>query len=449
MNINKFKETLFNRGMDHGFSQMELFKNGNKSFDLRVFEQQIDHYEINENEGIGLRAIFEGKVGYAYTEKINNKAIEELLQNVKQNAEITDKQDEEIFPGSNNYRDLNTYSQNLKKIKTADKIDLVKSLENKAFERDERVSAVNYCIYSDSEFKYSIFNTHGLNLSHKNNIAYLYLSVVVNDNDNIKTCAKHEITQDYSEFEPEALAHKVVDEAVSLLGARSIPSEKYPVILRHDVAAELLSAFSSPFSAENVQKGMSLFKDKLGEKVADENLTIIDDPFLKKGFAATPFDAEGVATVKKNVIENGVLTTYLHNLKTAKKDGVKSTGNAYRGSHKSYIDIAPTNMYIKPGETGYDKMINSINKGVLITKLQGLHAGANSVSGEFSISASGYFIEKGDIKNPVEQITIAGNFLDLLKNIEIIGEDLKMGLPGTSHIGSPSIKVRELDIAGE
>ncbi|MFW5976307.1 MAG: TldD/PmbA family protein [Bacillota bacterium] len=449
MDLHEFKDKLFKKGEKSGFNEMELFQNKRKSFDLRVFDQEIDHYAINEEEGFSLRAEIDGKIGYAYTEKSDNKSIDILINEVKQNAEVLDKREEEIFGGSEKYKDIKPYTPELNNIDNQEKIDLVKSLEKYAFESDDRVTAVNYCLYSDQEFENSIINSKGLDLNYKNNIAYLYLSVVAKEDDDVKTASRYIITQDFSEFDAKKLAKKAVDEVVSLFGSESLPSGKYPVIFRRDVAADILAEFSSTFSAENVQKGMSLFKGKLEEKVANKNITIIDDPFLNRGFKTAPFDGEGVATYKKNIIEKGRLKTFLHNLKTARKAGTESTGNAERGSHKGYIDISPTNMYIKPGSTDYDEIINSVEEGVLVTKLQGLHAGANSVSGDFSLSAAGFYIENGKIKKPVEQITIAGNFIELLKDIEIIGKDLKMGLPGNGHIGSPSLKVKELDIAGK
>ena len=221
------------------------------------------------------------------------------------------------------------------------------------------------------------------------------------------------------------------------------------MILRRDIAAKFLSTFSSTLSAENVQKGLSLFKDKIGKKVAASDFNLIDDPFLKGGFNSTPFDGEGVATRKKEVIKDGKLTTYLHNLKTAKRAGVESTGNAYRSSHKSSVGIAPTNMYIEEGDYSYEDIIKATDKGIIITEVQGLHSGANTISGDFSLGALGFLVENGEITRAVEQITISGNFIDMIKDIDMIGNDFEMGLPGKGHFGSPSLRIESLDIAGE
>ncbi len=449
MDLNNFKDKLFTEGKKYGFSDMEIYYDFSRSFELRVFKQEIDHYSINEDRGLSFRGLFSGKLGYSYTEKMDINSIQKLLENASQNARIIDKKEEEIFSGSSEYRKIETYSPGLNKIKPEEKIEIIKILEKEALERDKRVSAVDYCIYADDEIESKIINTRGIDLAYRNNFAYMFLSVVAREGEEIRSTSRFLTEKDFADFNAHKLARETVDETISLFGARSLPSGKYPVILRHDVAANILATFSSTFSAENVQKGMSLFAGKISEQVAADNLTIIDDPFLQNGFRTTSFDDEGVATRRKNIIENGRLTTYLYNLKTAKKDEVESTGNAYRGSHKSSIGIAPTNMYIKKGSTSYQDMIKSLTEGLIIIDVQGLHSGANPVSGEFSLSAIGYYVKEGKIVHPVEQITIAGNFRDLLQDIVLIGEDFHMDLPQSGHFGSPSLKIKHLAVAGE
>ncbi|MGM0410170.1 MAG: TldD/PmbA family protein [Bacillota bacterium] len=449
MNLEKFKKKILDKAENFGFESSEIFINESNSFDLRVFQQEVDHYSINEDKGLSFRGLYNGKLGYSYTEKIDENSIDLLLENAKQNAEIIDKEEGEIFSGSKDYKKLDLYNPDLDNINSEEKIQIVKELEKYAFDEDERIEAVNYCMYSDLEFEQGIINSKNLDLNFKNNISYLFLSVVAKENDEIRTANKFQITDDFSSFDPKKIAKEAVKEATSLFGAKTIKSGSYPVILRNDIAAKILATFSSTLSAENVQKGLSLFVDKIGEKVGSDKLNLIDDPFLEGGFNSMPFDGEGVATRKKEIIKDGELKSYLHNLKTAKKAGVDSTGNAYRSSHKSSVDIAPTNMYIEEGNRSYEELINSIDEGLIIMDVQGLHSGANSVSGDFSLGAFGYYIKNGKIDHPVEQITISGNFIEMLKNIELIANDLKLDLPGRGHFASPSLKIKTLDIAGK
>jgi PmbA protein len=160
---------------------------------------------------------------------------------------------------------------------------------------------------------------------------------------------------------------------------------------------------------------------------------------MKKSAASRSFDDEGVATSYKELVSKGVLKTFLHNLVTAKKDGVKSTGNGFGGG------VGPVNLKLEAGSSNLDEMIKSCEKGIFITNVQGAHAGVNAVSGDFSLQASGYYIEKGEKIRPVALITVAGNFLEMLKDITMVGNDLKMSYYGVT---SPSIKVKSMQVSG-
>jgi len=233
------------------------------------------------------------------------------------------------------------------------------------------------------------------------------------------------------------------------LGASTVASGEYRILLRRDVARDLLATFASVFSAESVQKGLSLLQGKLGQSIASPLVTLVDDPLLEDGAASAPFDGEGVASRRTQVVEAGQLKTYLHNLKTAKKDGVESTGNASRPSFKSPVGIAPTNLFIQPGQVPYGDLVQALGDGLIIINVQGTHSGANPVSGDFSLGAYGYLVEGGRIVRPVEQITIAGNFFKLLEKVEVVGSDLEFGSPGArGNVGAPSLIIGGLAVAG-
>lgn len=443
-------EKIFNKGKELGLGDMEVYIQGSKQFDTRIFEGEIDKYSISDEIGLSFRGVYNGKMGYSYTEKVDESSIDMLIKEAIGNAVTIDSEDEEeIFEGSKEYKEVNTYNSELENVTTEQKIDFAKALEKAAYEADKRVTSVNYCVYGEGTGYSLLANTKGLSLENRSNIAQSYVAVVVKEGEDVKTGMSFITNNDFSQFNAEKLAADAVKEAVSMLGAESIESGKYPVILRNDVAASILQAFSSVFVAENVQKNLSLLKGKLNEQIANDLITIVDDPFLKDGVASSSFDGEGVATKYKKVIDKGVLKTYLHNSKTAKKDGVESTGNASKGSYKSPVSISPTNMYIESGGTSLEDMIKSIEKGIMIIDVQGLHSGLNAVSGDFSLSAYGYVIEGGKIARPVNQITIAGNLYEVFKDIEAVGNDLKFGFPSSGYIGSPSLKINSLAIAGK
>ena len=446
MNKEKFMEKVLNKAQKDDFKDSEVYLNESENFEIRLYKGEVDYYEENEEYGIAFRGK-DNKMGYSYTEKLDNTVIDILLKNAKNNAQIMDEDEEEIYGQKETYKKLpqitGIYDYN-----RDEKIKLLKEIESNIYKLDERIKNINYCIYADEKTGESIINSKGLKLNYKNDIGYIYISVVVEDKGEVHTAAHYQLFRSLKEIDSRGFAKKVVNDAVKKFNSKPVKSGSYKILLKNEVVIDLLSTFSSTFSAENVQKGLSLFKDKLNENVANSIVNIVDDPFYDKGYRRTPFDSEGAASKYKEVIKDGKLMTYLHNYKTAKKSNTQTTGNAYRGSHKGKISISPTNMYFKKGDLSFDELVNKVENGLIIDEVQGLHSGANQVSGDFSLSARGFLIENNEVKRPVEQITISGNFLQLLKDIVLIGNDFKMGLPGSGHFGSASVVIKSLDVSG-
>ena len=236
----------------------------------------------------------------------------------------------------------------------------------------------------------------------------------------------------------------LVNEALGKIGAAPLPSKKYPVVLSPKVAASLLDAYLEGADAEQVQKKSSLLAGKLHQLVASKKLTVSETPLTKNCFFRY-FDDEGVATYNKTIIEKGMLSTYFYNLLTAHNDGVRSTGNGYRGG-SGRIATSYVNLSVKPGKKSVDAMISNVKEGVLIKEVQGLHAGLNAQSGDFSLQASGFLIESGKISRAVNLITIAGNLKDLFLDISDIANDSELQL---SSISSPSILIKKLAVSAK
>lgn len=448
MELNKFIDEIFKRGKEEGFSDMEVYYIDSDSFEVNIYNQEVDKYNVNKNKGLSLRAIYEGRIGYAYTEKFDEEDIEFLIKNAKNNALETQTDVIPEFYSGGQYRELEM-DINVD-IDTKKKIEDAMYMERRAKEYDSRIDSVNYCLIDTGKGRRKIVNTRGLNLEEESGVSVAYIAVVAKDKDDVKSGSSFKVTSNYNNIDFEKLVKEACDEAINSLGAESIPSGKYKVILRRDAAATLLATFSSIFSGDAVQKGLSLLKGKIGKKIASDKITILDDPFLKDAPSSCSFDDEGVETYTKEVIKDGVLKTYLYDIKSAKKDGVKSTGNGFKASYKSPVVVSPTNMYIVKGTLDYEEAIKRQERAIIITSLQGLHSGANPVSGDFSLAVEGYLVENGSITKPVEQITIAGNFYKLLEDVEEVLSDFELALPsGMGSYGSPSIIIKELNVSGK
>nr|WP_280985344.1 metallopeptidase TldD-related protein [Ilyobacter polytropus] len=351
-----------------------------------------------------------------------------------------------MYKGEEEYKELELYNPDLETVSIGDKISLLMNTEKITKELDSKIKRVNYCVFGNGSSTRIIKNSKGLNLSEKGNSAYVYVSVVAEDNGITKSGSGFKVSNDFSLFDADTVAKDAVEDAVSKLNPVSIESKQYKVIIKNKAFASMLGAFTGIFSSDNVQKGVSKLKEKLGASIASSKVTLIDNPHMKNGMASSSFDAEGVPTKYKEIVKNGILTSYLYNLKTAKKDGVKSTGNASKGGYKGTLGISPSNFYMKEGETTFNELLESIDNGVLITSLSGLHSGLNSISGDFSLASEGFVISEGEISSSLKQITVSGNFFELLKEINLLGDDLNFGL---SPVGAPSVLISNLNISAD
>lgn len=451
MELRSFKDELFAKGSEVGFSEMEIYYSADRNTTVRVFGGEIDSYNIAEKAGLSFRGMIGGKMGYSYTEKIDADSIDLLLQGARENAELIEADEkEELFAGSESYVDLPLHSEALANVPSELVIDTALRLEQATKGADPRIDMVNYCMVIKEESETTIINTKGLDVHKSGTIGFAYASAVAKEEGDIATGAHHSLTKrDLAELNVDELAKTAAHEAVSKLKAQSIESDYYPIILRNNTAAVLLNAFSTCFAADQAEKGLSLLQGRLGEQVAGSNITIIDDPHLPDGPGSTPFDAEGMATSKHDVIRAGQLVTFLHNLKSAKKAGVESTGNAMKTTYRSTVTISPNNLYVSPGEASLDELIQGMERGLLLIELQGVHAGVNKVSGDFSLACLGHLIENGKIVRAVNQITVSGNFFEMLNQVEAIGSDLRFEGFGQGACGSPSLKIKSLSISGQ
>ena len=374
MRHEKLIEKLFLIGKDK-FDDMEIYVEFSKAISIGVFNGEVDKYSIAESGGLSLRGVSNNKMGYSYTEKIDETSIDMLINEAYENASfIESAEDEEIFAGADKYKVVNSYSDKLSLTSMEKKINLTKELEKAALSIDKRVSAVQACGYQEFEEISTLVNTKGVDLSHKVNGGAIYIQVIVKEGEDTKTAMAFRSFKSLEEIDIKEIAKEAVEEGLSLLGASPIKTGEYPMIIKNSVFGDILTFCSSVFSAEIVDKGLSLLKDKIGDNVASEILTIVDDPFLEGGFASRGFDGEGMKTSKKNIIHNGILTTYLHSLKTAKKFNVTPTGNSTRGSYKSPLSIAPSNLYVEAGEHSLEEMISTIDSGIYIIDVAGLHS---------------------------------------------------------------------------
>ena len=444
MEKNIFIDKLFEKASLKGIDEFEIYFLSNLNTSIKIYQGKIENFSNNQNQGISFRGMVDGKMGYSYSESMEDEDINFLINEVIENASCIESLDKQFIYGEKtNYTDTITYSSAIENLDTDLVKDFLIKMEEYALSIDERVKKVNFCSFAMGSGEKIIKNSKGLELHSKENICYTYISVIAEENGVVKTGSHFQLGRDFSKFDYKELSEVAVKRALKKFGTITLTEVPKTCVIENLAFSSLLGAMSNIFSAEAVQKNISKLKGKLNEPVASSIVTLVDDPFLKDGLANSSFDDEGVPTSYKEIIQDGILKTYLYNLKTAYKDGVSSTGNGVKGSYKGTVGISSFNLYIKPSSKSFDNMIENIKEGIFITDFAGLHSGLNTISGDFSLAGEGFYIKDGKIDRPLNQITISGNFFELLKNIKDIANDIKFSF---SSVGSPSIMVEGLKV---
>jgi PmbA protein len=241
---------------------------------------------------------------------------------------------------------------------------------------------------------------------------------------------------------PEEVGKIAAQRTLRRIGARKVKTAKVPIVFEYPVAGSLVGHIFEAVNGDSIYRGASFLAGKLNQKIAGDNINVVDDGTMRGGFGTSPFDSEGVASRKTVVVENGVLKSYLLNTYTAKKLNLQTTGNASRGLAGT-PGIGPGNFFLQPGAKGLQEIIGDIKEGLFVTEFLGF--GVNLVTGDFSRGASGLWIENGELTYPVEEITVAGNLKDMFFNIAEIGNDLEF----RSSIASPTLRIDGMTVAGE
>ena len=444
MNYQEFKDLVFETAKVKGLTEYELYYQESQSTSLGAFRGEINGFSSSDKAEACLRCVCGGHIGYASTSLFTAEEAESLAERAMENALSMEKEEPVLFcKGSMEYQEVTP--KVVEDIPTAQMVEItLKALEH-CRKADDRVTESSMASAVIEHSTICLDNSNGVHLKNTTHVGAVIPQVIVTEGD--ETCDAYDFKLgNLPDADLEKLAKDTVQKALDKMGAGVPDSGKYPLVLSANAMSSMLGVFASAFSAENAQNGLSLMKDKEGTQIAADCVTLLDNPFYEESFAQSSFDAEGTPTKCKAVVDKGVLTTLLHNLATAAKAGVESTGNASRGSVDSPISVRPSNFFFQPGEYTAEELYEKAGNGVLVTSVGGLHAGADFVTGDFSLQSSGFMIRDGKKAEPVKSFTIAGNFYEMLKNITALGKDMELSL---SCIGSPSVLVSEITVAGK
>lgn len=445
LDFDQARRHLLDRARERGVS-LEVYASRGTETTVRAFAGDVAEFKLSSRQGVGLRALVSGAWGYAYTENLAPAALDRAFESAIENAELVQPEGHARLGAWAEPPEMDLYGEGLSGVTVERKVQTALKLEAATREADPRVVSVPYSAYSDGESETAVANTEGLDRAYRELHAYQYVAPLVAEGGQNKMKMEFEFTREFEELDPTRTALEATRAATALLGAKPAPSGVFPTVIDRRCMADFLGVFAGMFSGKMVQEGKSPLAGREGETAFAATVSIVDDATLPRGMSTRPFDAEGYPSAPLTLVEGGVLRGFMHNSETAAKAGIDSTGHAARQGYRGTVSVAPSNLFLKPGAGTRADLLRDLGTGLLLTDVQGVHAGANPITGEFSLQAEGFWVENGEIAYPLDVFTVAGNILDVLGDVQAVADDLEFS-PGGA--GAASVRLSGLSLGGE
>jgi len=407
--------------------QVEAVVVHSRDTEIRAYEGDVEQLSSAETQGVGIRVVRDHRVGFAYAGSLDDEVLAETMEEARDNAGFGTP-DEFVglaLPDGVPVADLDLYRASLAEVPTERKVELAIALERVARAADPRISGVESADYADSIAAAAVVTTTGIRVAARETGSYVSASVMAAEGDETQTGFGFSVGRHPDDIDLDVAANDAAKRATRMLGATKPPSERLTVVLDPYVSAQFLGIIGSTLSAEAVLKGRSPFADRVGDEIASALITFVDDPTNPEAFSATQTDGEGLATRRNTLITGGVLQGFLHNAYTARRLGAVSTGSAVRGGFKSTPSAGARALSLAPGNRSQDELVSSVDHGILVQSVSGLHSGVNPVSGDFSTGAEGLRITNGRVGEPLREFTVASTLQRMLQDVVAIGNDVE------------------------
>jgi len=417
---------------------------------IRVQGGEVVEMSTADSKGVGIRVIRGGRTGFCHTSDFDAPSLEATVDDALALAASADADEYRGLPEIEGQgqveRDLGVYDPTLSSWGTENKIAFIMAVEGACLGRDRRVVATSYCTYQDHVSRMFLANSRGFAGSHEWTGAIAYLRAVAEDKTGQTAGLGLGFSVSHRDLDAEAIGREAAAKAIQILGGRPVRTQRASIILDPFAAVEFLESLADAVTGESMQKGRSFLAGKVGKEIASGKVTLVDDGRLVGGFASAPFDGEGVSTSRTALVVDGRLEQLLYDCYTARRDGTQSTGNAQRSSYRSQPYPAPTNLYLQPSSLSRRELIRDVRRGLYVTSTMNT-GGINPINGDYSVGASGMWVENGETAKPVAGVTIASNMADMLRNVVAVGKDLRF-IPLAASVGSPTIVVEDMTIGG-
>ena len=418
--------------------QVEVVAVSDQDTEIRVYEGEVEQFTSSASQGVGIRIVADQRQGFAWAGTLDLDVLRETMAEARDNASFgtVDEHLGLAAPDGVDVPELDVYSDGAVTMPTEDKIAMAVELERMTMAADPRISGMESADYVDSISESALVSTAGVRVSSRESASYVTATALANEDDDTQIGFGFSVGRNPADLDVARAAADAADRATRLLGATQPETERVTVIFDPFVTAQFLGILGETMSGDAVLKGYSLFANRLGEEVASDRFTLVDDPTNPKMFTAGLTDGEGLASRRNVLVDAGRLEMFVHNAYTARKAGAAPTGSAVR-SFSSVPSVGTRALQLLPGTKSQDELIAGIDNGVLIQGVAGIHSGVNPVSGDFSTGAEGLRIRNGELAEPLREITIASTLQKMLGDIEAVGNDtdwLPMSAAGVSVV---------------
>lgn len=426
---------------------VEAFAEEGRHTEVNALRGEVDGMTFAESRGVGVRLIDRGRLGYAWAADPAPDEVRDVVRRARENAALAEPDEHNGLPAPAPIEQLpELFVAESAAVPVARKVELALELERRAVSADRRVTKVDLAQVGDAVSRVAIASTTGVRAEYARTDAWCVAVTLAVEGEETQTGFSLRISRGVDELGWEEVADESIERGVRMLGAVKPATALVPIVLDQFAASSFLGVLAGALNADSVLKGRSLFASMVGEQVGAEPFTLVDDGRNLAGPAASPFDGEGVPSGRTELFTSGTLNGFLHNSYTAARsgNGQRSTGNAKRGGYRSAPGVGTSNFYVEAGDASFEDLLRRAEGGVLIQDVTGVHSGANPISGEFSVGATGLRISDGALGKPLREMTIASTLPEMLRSVQAVGDDLRF----FSSVGTPSILVGEMTLAG-
>jgi PmbA protein len=438
---------IVKQAIKRGATDAEAIAVETTDFSVEVRLGEVEKLQEAASRGVGVRVLYEGRQASCSTSDVSPDGVKELIASAVEMAKWTSVDESAVLPAreelAREIADLGLYDSAIAELSPERKIEMARAAEDAARSFDPRIVNSEGGSCSTTIGKITLVTSGGFAGEYRGTLCGVVTAPIAKDGEQMQIGYWGDGQRSIAALDsPEKIGREAARRAIRKLGGRKVATREVPIVFEFGATEDLLGDFFEAVEGGAIFRRSSFLVGQLGEQIASPLLTIVDDGTMRGAVGSKPFDGEGLPTRRTMVVENGVLKSYLLNTYTARKLNLSSTGNASRGLTGA-PGVGISNFFVAPGVYSPDEIIASVKEGFYVTEMIGF--GFNPVTGDYSRGAAGWWIEDGKLTFPVEEVTVAGNFKDMLKGIEMVGNDLRF----RGKLAAPTIKVDRMMISGE